>query len=85
MQVWKEREGARNLLNIVGKEVKIQGYLVGSYLDRFQDFTKEMESHAKQGNIVSKHKIYNGIESFVESLGSLFAGSNIGKIVIQVK
>ncbi|KAL6143891.1 PREDICTED: 2-alkenal reductase (NADP(+)-dependent)-like [Fragaria vesca subsp. vesca] len=84
-KVWSEREGVRNLLNLIGKDVKMQGYMVFSYIDRFGDFTKEMESHLKQGKIVSKFKIINGIEKFLESLGSLFTSSNIGKLVIQVK
>jgi NADPH-dependent curcumin reductase CurA len=85
MQVWTEREGVRNLLNLIGKDVKMQGYMVGSYLDRFGDFVKEMESHLKQGKISSKLKIFHGIDKFLESLGSLFTSSNIGKVVIQVK
>ncbi|PIA57827.1 hypothetical protein AQUCO_00500028v1 [Aquilegia coerulea] len=84
-QVWNEREGVRNLLNMVGKEVRMEGYLVGSYLDRFGDFAKEMEDYMKQKKISSKLKIYSGIECFLESLASIFSGSNIGKVVIQVK
>ncbi|GAV66983.1 ADH_zinc_N domain-containing protein [Cephalotus follicularis] len=84
-QIWTEREGVRNLLNIVGKEVRIEGYLIGSYLDRFADFSKEMESYLKQGKISSNNKIYCGIESFLESIGSLFSSSNDGKVIIQIK
>ncbi|KAG4170823.1 hypothetical protein ERO13_A12G173933v2 [Gossypium hirsutum] len=83
-QIWTEREGVRNLLNIVGKEARMEGFLVGSYLDRFADFTVEMEGYLKQGKISSKIKIYEGIQSFVESLGSLFSSSNFGKVVIEV-
>ncbi|XP_062009453.1 NADPH-dependent oxidoreductase 2-alkenal reductase-like [Rosa rugosa] len=84
-KVWTEREGVRNLLNLIGKDVKMQGFMVGSYLDRFGDFAKEMESHLKERKINSKLKMYNGIDKFLESLRSLFTSSNIGKVVIQVK
>lgn len=84
-QTWTEREGVRNLLNIVGKEVRMEGYLVGSHLDKFADFATEMESCIKQGKIRSKLKIFQGIESFEESIGSLFSSSNIGKVIIEVK
>ncbi|KAA8526513.1 hypothetical protein F0562_008284 [Nyssa sinensis] len=84
-KIWTEREGVRNLLNIVGKEVKIEGFIIGSYLDRWGEFAKEMEGHIKEGKIHSKHKIYNGIESFLESLASIFSSSNVGKVLIQVK
>ena len=85
MQVWTERVGVRNLLNLIGKDVKMQGFLIGSYLDRFGDFAKEMESHLKEGKIKSKLKIVQGIDNFLVSLASLFTNSNIGKVVIQVK
>jgi len=80
MQIWTEREGVRNLLNIVGKEVRIQGFMSGSYFDRFEDFTKDI----KEGKISSKHKIYHGIESYLECLSSLFTSSNVGKVIIEV-
>ncbi|XAR68104.1 Allyl-alcohol dehydrogenase [Bertholletia excelsa] len=82
---WTEREGVRNLLNMVGKEVMMKGFLVRSYLNRFGDFVKEMEGYFKLGKINSKHKVYNGIESFQECFASLFTSSNVGKVVIQVK
>ncbi|XP_021822911.1 NADPH-dependent oxidoreductase 2-alkenal reductase-like [Prunus avium] len=74
VQVWTEREGVRNLLNLVGKEVHMQGFMLGSYMDRFGDFAKEMDGHLKQGKIGSKLKIFHGIDKFLDSLGSLFTG-----------
>ncbi|KAA3460694.1 2-alkenal reductase (NADP(+)-dependent)-like isoform X2 [Gossypium australe] len=43
-----------------------------------------MEGYLKQSKISSKIKIYEGIQSFAESLGSLFSSSNFGKVVIEV-
>ncbi|XP_016501650.2 2-alkenal reductase (NADP(+)-dependent)-like [Nicotiana tabacum] len=83
-KVWTEREGVRNLLNMVGKEVMMKGFMVGSYYNHFEEFIKEMEVYLKEGKIKSKHKIYNGIESFLESLASLFSSSNVGKVILQV-
>ncbi|KAG6657790.1 2-alkenal reductase (NADP(+)-dependent)-like [Carya illinoinensis] len=82
---WTDRDGVRNLLNMVGKEIRMEGFLVGSYLDRFGDFAKEMESYIKEGKISSKYTTYHGVESYVESLGSLFTSTNIGKVVIEFK
>ncbi|GMJ05727.1 alkenal reductase, 2-alkenal reductase [Hibiscus trionum] len=84
-QTWTERDGVRNLLNIVGKEVRMEGYLLGSYVDRFEEFAAEMGNYIKQGKISSKIKIYEGIERFAESIGSLFSSSNTGKVIIEVK
>lgn len=70
---------------MVGKEVRMEGFMVVSYLHRFADFEKDMENYMKQGKIRSKHTMRYGIESFVESLGSLFSSStNVGKVIVQV-
>ncbi|KAK6919358.1 Alcohol dehydrogenase-like, C-terminal [Dillenia turbinata] len=82
---WTEREGVRNLLNMVGKDVRMEGFLVGTYLDRFGDFGIQMKNYIKEGKISSKHMIFNGIDSFLESLASLFSSSNHGKVIIQIR
>ncbi|KAL3742164.1 hypothetical protein ACJRO7_017619 [Eucalyptus globulus] len=83
-KVWTEREGVRNLLNMVGKEVRMEGFMLASYMNRFGEFLEEMIGYIKQRKIVSEHKIYHGIESFLESFGSLFTSSNVGKVIVQV-
>ncbi|KNA23021.1 hypothetical protein SOVF_028380 [Spinacia oleracea] len=83
-KVWTEREGVRNLLNMVGKEVHMQGFMVLSYLHLFEDFGTQIGGYLKDRKLTSKLKINNGIESFLDSVASLFTSSNIGKVVIQV-
>lgn len=62
----------------------MEGFMLASYMNRFGEFLEEMMGYVKQRKIVSKHKIYHGIESFLESFGSLFTSSNVGKVMIQV-
>ncbi|CAN0914489.1 NADPH-dependent oxidoreductase 2-alkenal reductase [Linum grandiflorum] len=81
---WEEREGVRNLLNMIGKEVRMEGFMVASYLNHFEDFAKEIEGYIVQGNIRSKYKVYDGIESFLEGFRSVFSSVNDGKVVIKV-
>ncbi|XP_057450442.1 2-alkenal reductase (NADP(+)-dependent)-like [Lotus japonicus] len=84
-KVWTERDGVRNLLNMIGKEVRMEGFLLGTYWHRFGDFAKDMEGYIKEGKLKTKNKLNVGIESFLDSLSSLFSSSNIGKVVVQVK
>jgi len=70
---------------MVGKEVRMEGFMLDSYWDRFGDFAKDMERYLQEGKIKSKNKINIGIECFLDSLNSLFSSSNIGKVVVQVK
>ncbi|OWM74290.1 hypothetical protein CDL15_Pgr008604 [Punica granatum] len=62
----------------------MEGFFMDTYFDRFEDFVKDMERYVKEGKIRSKHGINHGIESFIDSLGSIFSSSNIGKVIIQV-
>ncbi|KAL6287355.1 hypothetical protein ACE6H2_011745 [Prunus campanulata] len=39
-RVWTEREGVRNLLNLVGKEVHMQGFMLGLIHGSFWGFCK---------------------------------------------
>ncbi|CAI0460451.1 unnamed protein product [Linum tenue] len=62
----------------------MKGFMELSYMNHFGDFSKEMQGHVVQGKIRSKHKIYHGIESFLESLESVFLSINDGKVVLQL-
>lgn len=72
----------RNLLNMVGKQARMEGFMLD--WNRFGEFVEEMTGYIKQRKIVSKHEIYHGTESFLESIQSLFTSSNAGKVIIQV-
>ncbi|KAK3433429.1 hypothetical protein EUGRSUZ_D01328 [Eucalyptus grandis] len=81
-QVWTDRFGVRNLLNLVGKQARMEGFMLD--WNRFGEFVEEMTGYIKQRKIVSKHEIYRGTESFLESIQSMFTSSNAGKVIIQV-
>uniref|UniRef100_A0A0D6QZ62 Alcohol dehydrogenase-like C-terminal domain-containing protein n=1 Tax=Araucaria cunninghamii TaxID=56994 RepID=A0A0D6QZ62_ARACU len=83
-QNWKQRYGVRNLLNLVGKCGKMQGFMVGRYLHRMQEFTEEMGGYMKEGKIKYKEDVMQGLESYAEAFNSLFRGGNTGKVLIQV-
>lgn len=62
----------------------MEGFLIGSHFHRMGEFAAEIEGYMKQGKIKSKHQIYNGIDSFLEALASIFSGSNVGKVILQL-
>ena len=70
---------------MVGKEVRMEGFMLLTYWHRFGDFAKDMEGYIKEGKVKYKNKINIGIESFLDSLSSLFSSSNIGKVIVHVK
>ncbi|KAL5082018.1 hypothetical protein RYX36_010439, partial [Vicia faba] len=50
-KVWTEREGVRNLLNMVGKEVRMEGFMLESYWYRFRDFAKVWKDTYKKAKL----------------------------------
>lgn len=62
----------------------MEGFLIASHLHRWGEFSEEIQGYMRQGKLKSKHQIYNGIDSFLEALASIFSGSNVGKVIIQV-
>ncbi|XP_050208268.1 2-alkenal reductase (NADP(+)-dependent)-like [Mercurialis annua] len=84
-KVSTERDSIKNLFNMIGKEVRMEGFMISTYFNRFPDFVKEMEGYLSQGKISFKHNIFNGIGSFLDALGSMFSSSNFGKVIIKVQ
>ncbi|GLT73357.1 hypothetical protein SLA2020_452230 [Shorea laevis] len=69
------------VLNHVNKQARIP---VCGMISQYKKIWTEREGYIKEGKISSKFKMYHGIESYLESLGSLFTSSNVGKVIIEV-
>ncbi|GLJ22395.1 hypothetical protein SUGI_0421550 [Cryptomeria japonica] len=83
-QDWKESYGVRNLINLVGKSGKMQGFTVVEYFHCMEEFVKEVGGYMQQGKIKYREDVHVGIESFLEAFNSLFSGGNIGKTLVQL-
>lgn len=83
-QEWKQTFGVRNLLNLVGKCAKMEGFMCSKYFDRMGEFSEEMTGYIKEGKIEYKEDVKEGLESFLDAFNSMFSGENIGKPVIHL-
>ncbi|KAH9318786.1 hypothetical protein KI387_020555, partial [Taxus chinensis] len=83
-QDWKESYGVRNLINLVGKCGKMQGFLTSQYMHCMEGFVEEMGGYMKEGKIKYREEVTHGIESFLEAFNSLFSGGNMGKALVQL-
>uniref|UniRef100_A0A0D6QVZ8 Enoyl reductase (ER) domain-containing protein n=1 Tax=Araucaria cunninghamii TaxID=56994 RepID=A0A0D6QVZ8_ARACU len=81
---WKQHYGVRNLLNLVGKCAKMQGFTVRHYLDHMDQFREEMIGYIKEGKIKYSVDVKQGIDSFLEAFNSMLGGKNIGKTLLQL-
>lgn len=82
---FKDREGVRNLTYVIGKSLKMEGFVAGDYLYAWREFFKEVSQLLQQGKISYQMDILGrGIEEFTKALVGVFKGRNTGKAVLLV-
>ena len=74
----------RNLGLIVGKRIKMQGYIVSDYMDRAGEFYADMGAWLRDGKIVGEETVVEGIEHAADAFIGLFTGENLGKMLVKV-
>ncbi|MCO5554884.1 hypothetical protein L7F22_008421 [Adiantum nelumboides] len=80
-----ERDGVKNLFNIVGKGLKMEGFSVSSYWDKWDAFQEEVSTLLEEGKIrYETHVMGRGLEEFGKALIGMLCGGNIGKAVVHV-
>ncbi|KAI5058376.1 hypothetical protein GOP47_0026546 [Adiantum capillus-veneris] len=81
----EERDGVRNLMHVVGKSLRMEGFTVFDYWDSWDVFYNEVSQYLQQGKISYPIDVLGrGIEEFAKAFIRLFKGENIGKAVLYV-
>ncbi|KAK3445393.1 hypothetical protein EUGRSUZ_A01134 [Eucalyptus grandis] len=80
----EQHEGIHNLMNLILKQVRMEGFLVSSYYHLYPKFLETVLPHIKQGKITYVEDIVEGLENAPAALVGLFSGHNVGKRVIVV-
>lgn len=76
--------GPTNLMLIVGKRIKMQGFIVSDYSARAGEFYAEMGGWISEGKIQWEETIVEGIEKAPEAFIGLFSGENMGKMLVRL-
>lgn len=66
------------------KQLTIRGFMVWSMSDMKDAFRADVSSWIKEGKIVYKQHIVDGLENAPEAFLGLFTGTNFGKLLIRV-
>ncbi|KAJ4723810.1 2-alkenal reductase (NADP(+)-dependent) [Melia azedarach] len=77
-------EGVQNLMNLVAKRVRMEGFLTPDYYHLYPKFLEMIIPHIKDGKIVYVEDIAEGLKSAPAALVGLFSGRNVGKQVVAV-
>ncbi|SHE68240.1 hypothetical protein SAMN04487965_0424 [Microbulbifer donghaiensis] len=66
------------------KRLKIQGFIIIDYQDRFGEFFPQMSEWLASGQIKYREEIVEGLERAPEAFMGLLEGKNFGKLVVRV-
>ena len=80
----KPKPGPSNLFNMITKRLTMKGLIVRDWLDRQGEFEKEVGGYFRAGKLKNKETIVAGIDQAVGAFLGLFAGKNIGKMVVKL-
>ena len=80
----KPLPGPSNLFNITIKRLTMRGMIVSDWLDRRGEFEKEVGGYLQAGQLKNKETIVEGLDQAEGAFIGLFAGKNIGKMVVKL-
>jgi NADPH-dependent curcumin reductase CurA len=76
--------GPNNLMLIVGKKIRINGFIVRDHGNMRDHFMQEMIPWIQDGKIRSRETVVDGIENAVDAFLGLFSGVNFGKMIVKL-
>jgi hypothetical protein len=69
---------------ILRSRLRVQGFIVFDYADRYQEAIDDMGKWAADGKLVMREDVREGgIDAFVDVLNLLYTGGNNGKLVLK--
>jgi NADPH-dependent curcumin reductase CurA len=73
-----------NLLNVVRRRIKMQGYISFDFADLQGRFEADMARWIAEGRIQWQQTVEYGIENATAAFLQLFAGANLGKMLVKL-
>jgi NADPH-dependent curcumin reductase len=69
---------------LVGNRVLMQGFIISDHFDKYPAFLAEVGGWLRTGKIKHEATVVEGIENAVKAFMGLFAGDNLGKMVVRL-
>ncbi|MBL0124740.1 MAG: NADP-dependent oxidoreductase [Betaproteobacteria bacterium] len=77
-------KGPANYLSLLVNRARMEGIVVFDYAPRYKEGAMQLGQWLKEGKLVSREHVEEGIDRFPEVLAMLFKGENFGKLVLKV-
>jgi NADPH-dependent curcumin reductase CurA len=74
----------RNLISAISRRLTLQGFIVHDHNNRLPQFFEDMGRWIKEGRVISKETIVQGIENAPKAFLGLFTGENFGKMLVKL-
>ncbi|MBL8552665.1 MAG: NADP-dependent oxidoreductase [Phenylobacterium sp.] len=76
--------GPRNLVLMVGKQLRMEGFIVSSSWDLMPRFLSDLSGWVKAGKVTWKETVFDGIDKAPDAFLGLFKGENLGKMLVKL-
>jgi hypothetical protein len=76
--------GPRNLIFVVGKQIRIEGFIVSRFQHLQAQFLEDMIGWIKAGKLRWEETVKHGIEEAAPAFLGLFTGANTGKMLVKL-
>ncbi len=76
--------GPNNLMLIVGKKLRINGFIVWDHAEMHPQFMVDMVSWITAGKIKYRETVVDGLENAADAFVGLFSGQNFGKMIVKI-
>jgi NADPH-dependent curcumin reductase CurA len=73
-----------NLFKVIAKSVRIEGFVVLSYAERFGEAIENLVRWVREGKVTFREQIEEGIEQAIPAFLQLFDGRNHGKMMLRM-
>lgn len=76
--------GPRNLATMIIKRVRMQGFVVTDYLERYPEAGRKLAEWVQAGRLRFDVDVSQGLESVLDQFQKLYDGTNTGKVLVKV-
>lgn len=74
----------RNLLLMMGKRIRMQGFIATDHLNLWQHFEADMVAWHKAGLLNAAETVHDGVDNALNAFFSLFTGESMGRTLVKL-
>ena len=74
----------RNLMQAIGKQLTLKGFLVGGYWQHMAEFVETMSGWLADGTVRYDETVVDGLENAPQAFMDLLDGANTGKMLVRL-